>query len=102
VASGHLPPGHPDSLVSWASLAQLRGTLVLLMAVENIGAIASVLVENGKPADTPAAVVQDGSLSSQRSLVTTLDRLAEEISAQGLRPPAAVVIGAVVELARAG
>jgi uroporphyrin-III C-methyltransferase/precorrin-2 dehydrogenase/sirohydrochlorin ferrochelatase len=75
---------------------------VLLMAVENIGAIASALVENGKPADTPAAVVQDGSLSSQRGLVTTLDRLADEIAAQGLRPPAAVVIGAVVELAGAG
>jgi uroporphyrin-III C-methyltransferase/precorrin-2 dehydrogenase/sirohydrochlorin ferrochelatase len=102
VASGHLPPGHPDSLVNWASLARLQGTLVLLMAVENIGAIASVLVENGKPADTPAAVVQDGSLSSQRSLVTTLDRLADEIAARGLRPPAVVVIGAVVELARAG
>jgi uroporphyrin-III C-methyltransferase / precorrin-2 dehydrogenase / sirohydrochlorin ferrochelatase len=102
VASGHLPPGHPDSLVNWASLAQLQGTLVLLMAVENIAAIASVLVEHGKPAGTAAAVVQDGSLSSERSLVTTLDRLAEEIVAHGLRPPAAVVIGAVVELARAG
>jgi uroporphyrin-III C-methyltransferase / precorrin-2 dehydrogenase / sirohydrochlorin ferrochelatase len=102
VASGHLPPGHPDSLVNWASLAQLQGTLVLLMAVENIAAIASVLVEHGKPAGTAAAVVQDGSLSSERSLVTTLDRLADEIVAHGLRPPAAVVIGAVVELARAG
>jgi uroporphyrin-III C-methyltransferase/precorrin-2 dehydrogenase/sirohydrochlorin ferrochelatase len=102
VASGHLPPGHPDSLVNWASLAQLQGTLVLLMAVENIAAIASVLVEHGKPAGTAAAVVQDGSLSSERSLVTTLDRLADEIAAHGLRPPAAVVIGAVVELARAG
>jgi uroporphyrin-III C-methyltransferase/precorrin-2 dehydrogenase/sirohydrochlorin ferrochelatase len=102
VVSGHVPPGHPESLVNWESLAQLRGTLVLLMAVENIAAIASVLVANGKPAETAAAVVQDGSLSSQRSIVTTLGQLAEEIDRQGLRPPATVVIGEVVSLARGG
>jgi uroporphyrin-III C-methyltransferase/precorrin-2 dehydrogenase/sirohydrochlorin ferrochelatase len=102
VVSGHVPPGHPESLVNWGSLAQLRGTLVLLMAVENIAAIASALVANGKPAETAAAVVQDGSLSSQRSIVTTLDQLADEIDRQGLRPPATVVIGDVVQLAHGG
>jgi uroporphyrin-III C-methyltransferase/precorrin-2 dehydrogenase/sirohydrochlorin ferrochelatase len=102
VASGHLPPGHPDSLVNWESLAQLHGTLVLLMAVDNLAAIASVLIANGKPPGTASAVVQDGSLSSQRSLVTTLGRLAEDVAARELRPPATVVIGAVVDLARAG
>jgi uroporphyrin-III C-methyltransferase / precorrin-2 dehydrogenase / sirohydrochlorin ferrochelatase len=100
VVSGHLPPGHPESLVNWASLAQLRGTLVLLMAVENIGAITEVLVANGKPASTAAAAVQDGSLSTQRSIVTTLDRLAGEIVDQGLRPPATIVIGDVVAVAQ--
>ena len=44
VVSGHLPPGHPDSLVDWDALARLRGTLVLLMAVENAPAIADALV----------------------------------------------------------
>lgn len=102
VVSGHLPPGHPESLVNWASLAQLRGTLVLLMAVENIGAIAEVLVANGKPASTAAAAVQDGSLSTQRSIVTTLDGLAGEIVDQGLRPPATIVIGDVVAVAQCG
>src|SRR4029434_11073003 len=40
VVSGHVPPGHRDSLVDWAALARLRGTLVLMMAVENLPAIA--------------------------------------------------------------
>lgn len=98
VASGHLPPGHPDSLVEWGSLARLRGTLVLLMAVENIGAIAATLLAEGRPADTAVAVVQDGTLSSQRSLVTTLDRVGTEVAAHGIRPPAIIVVGGVVDV----
>jgi uroporphyrin-III C-methyltransferase/precorrin-2 dehydrogenase/sirohydrochlorin ferrochelatase len=100
VVSGHVPPDHPGSLVNWASLAQLRGTLVLLMAVENIRAIADVLLANGKPAGTAAAAVQDGSLSTQRSIVSTLDRLAGDLAEQGLRPPATIVIGDVVAAAQ--
>ena len=50
VLSGHLPPDHPDSLIEWDALAKLRGTLVMLMAVENVGAIASALMAAGKPA----------------------------------------------------
>jgi uroporphyrin-III C-methyltransferase/precorrin-2 dehydrogenase/sirohydrochlorin ferrochelatase len=98
VVSGHVPPGHPKSLVNWESVAQLRGTLVLLMAVDNIAAIAAALVDHGKPAGTAAAVVQDGSLAGQRSIVSTLGRLAGDVAEQGLRPPAVVVIGAVVTL----
>src|SRR5690606_16261087 len=43
VVSGHLPPGHPDSLVDWSALAGLRGTLVLMMAVERIEQFATAL-----------------------------------------------------------
>lgn len=98
VASGHLPPGHPDSLVEWGSLGRLRGTLVLLMAVENIGAIAATLLAEGRPADTAVGVIQDGTLSSQRSLVTTLDRVGTEVAAHGVRPPAIIVVGGVVDV----
>ncbi len=98
VVSGHLPPGHPDSLVDWAALAQLRGTLVMLMAVENVGAISGALLDAGKPAQTAAAVVQDASLASQRNLVSTLGRLADDVALHRVRPPATVVIGAVVDV----
>ncbi len=81
-------------------MAQLRGTLVLLMAVENIRAITDVLLANGKPAGTAAAAVQDGSLSTQRSIVSTLDRLAGDLAEAGLRPPATIVIGDVVAAAQ--
>ncbi|MCF6737739.1 uroporphyrinogen-III C-methyltransferase, partial [Blastococcus sp. KM273129] len=61
VVSGHLPPGHPDSLVDWASLGRLRGTLVVLMGVDTAPAIATALVQHGRDPRTPVAVVTDGS-----------------------------------------
>src|SRR5262245_19491260 len=61
VVSGHVPPGDETSLVDWAALARLRGTLVLLMAVENLSEITTALMAGGRDPETPAAVVQDGS-----------------------------------------
>jgi uroporphyrin-III C-methyltransferase/precorrin-2 dehydrogenase/sirohydrochlorin ferrochelatase len=98
VVSGHIAPDHPDSLVDWAALARLRGTLVVLMAVPRLGPIAATLIRHGRAADTPAAVVQEGSLPNQRVLSTTLARLAEDAAAAGIRPPAIAVIGPVAAL----
>ena len=55
IVSGHLPPGHPDSLVQWAALASLRGTIVLMMAVENAPQIAEVLLRGGRVPRRPWA-----------------------------------------------
>jgi len=99
VVSGHIPPDHPDSLVDWAALARMRGTLVLLMAVERLGPIAAALLAHGKDPATPVAVVQDGSTPGQRTVHSTLARAAEDVAAAGVRPPAIVVLGPVVALA---
>ncbi|MDQ4086388.1 MAG: uroporphyrinogen-III C-methyltransferase [Actinomycetota bacterium] len=100
VVSGHIPPGHPDSLVNWPALAALRGTLVLLMAIDNLGAIARTLVEHGRAAGTPVAVVQEGTMPGERTVYSTLQKVADEVAQQGIRPPAVVVIGDVVRVAR--
>ena len=60
VVSGHVAPDHPESLVNWNALAAMSGTIVLLMAVERIELFAKVLLEGGRPADTPVLVVQHG------------------------------------------
>ncbi|WP_371401902.1 uroporphyrinogen-III C-methyltransferase [Kribbella sp. NBC_00662] len=99
VVSGHIPPSHPDSLVNWDALAQLHGTLVLLMAVENLPAIAERLVAEGKPADTPAAAIADGTLPGQRMVTSDLAGIAQAMKDQGVGAPAIVVIGNVVEVA---
>lgn len=95
VVSGHLAPDHPESLVNWNALASLSGTIVLLMAVERIELFAKVLLEGGRPADTPVIVVQHGTTASQRTLRTTLAAAGEDIRAEGIRPPAIIVIGSV-------
>ena len=95
VVSGHLAPGHPESLVNWDALAAMSGTIVLLMAVERIELFVEVLLKGGRPADTPVLVVQHGTTAAQQTLRATLIDTPEKIRAEGIRPPAIIVIGPV-------
>lgn len=97
VVSGHVAPDAPASLVRWESLAGLRGTLVILMGLKNLAAISATLIAHGKPPDTPAAVIQEGTTAAQRTLRATLATVAADVEAAALRPPAIVVIGDVVD-----
>ena len=100
IVSGHLPPGHPDSMVDWPALGRLRGTLVVLMGMDNLPAIAAVLVAHGRPADTPVAVVQDGTMPTERLVAADLGTIAPAVADARLRPPAIIVIGPVVAASR--
>jgi uroporphyrin-III C-methyltransferase/precorrin-2 dehydrogenase/sirohydrochlorin ferrochelatase len=102
VVSGHVSPDNPASLVDWAALARLRGTLVVLMGMKNLPLIAERLIAEGRAASTPAAVVQEGSTDQQRSLRSTLGSVAADTEAAGLRSPAIVVIGDVVDSVTVG
>lgn len=95
VVSGHLAPDHPESLVNWDALAAMSGTIVLLMAVERIELFVKVLLEGGRPADTPVLIVQHGTTSSQRTLRATLADAPDRVRSDGIRPPAIIVIGVV-------
>jgi uroporphyrin-III C-methyltransferase/precorrin-2 dehydrogenase/sirohydrochlorin ferrochelatase len=99
VVSAHLPPGDPGSTVDWDALARLGGTLVLLMSVGRLPDVCAALVAGGRAGDTPVAVVEDATLPSQRTVVTTLARAAED--AADVRAPAVVVVGEVVGRMRA-
>ncbi|MFC9290249.1 uroporphyrinogen-III C-methyltransferase [Streptomyces sp. NPDC057052] len=96
VVSGHVAPDDERSLVDWPSLAKLTGTLVILMGVDKIGKIAETLMAHGKPADTPVALVQEGTTAAQRRVDATLTTVAETVRTQEVRPPAVIVIGEVV------
>ncbi|WP_446040718.1 uroporphyrinogen-III C-methyltransferase [Streptomyces sp. SID1121] len=98
VVSGHVAPDDARSLVDWAAIARLRGTLVLLMAVDKIGAIAQALIAHGKSPETPLALVQEGTTAAQRRVDATLATVAEAVRTHDVRPPAVIVVGDVVAL----
>ena len=95
VVSGHLAPGHPESLVNWDALAAMSGTIVLLMGVERIELFAEALLKGGRPADTPVLVVQQGTTVAEHTLRATLADAGEKVRSEGIRPPAIIVIGTV-------
>ncbi len=95
VVSGHIAPDHPESLVNWNALAAMSGTIVLLMAVERIELFVEALLKGGRPAYTPVLVVQHGTTPAQHTLRATLADTPEKVRAEGIRPPAIIVIGAV-------
>src|SRR5205085_2475231 len=85
----------PESALDWDALAAFPGTLVIYMGVRRLDSIAERLLAAGRGAGEPAAVIQQGTLPRQRVVTGTLQRIAEDASAAGVRAPAIVVIGAV-------
>jgi uroporphyrin-III C-methyltransferase/precorrin-2 dehydrogenase/sirohydrochlorin ferrochelatase len=98
VVSVHVPPGDQRSTVNWELMGASSGTLVLLMAVERIGAVADELLRHGRNADTPVSVIADGTLPTQRTITSTLGQVEGVVARDGIRPPAIVVVGDVVSV----
>lgn len=98
VVTGHEDPTKTNSSIYWQNLAKATDTLVFLMGVENLPYITKQLVENGRSADTPAAVIRWGTKPEQRTLVTTLGNAAEDVKKHGIKPPAIFLVGDVVTL----
>ena len=98
VVTGHLDPEDPASRVRWQALAQGPGTLVVLMGHDRLPLLTASLIRWGRPADTPAACVQQGTTADQRVVVSTLEHLARDVAAAGLRAPVATIVGEVVRL----
>jgi uroporphyrin-III C-methyltransferase len=93
VVTGHAGDPSPPG-VDWDVLAQLEGTLVVLMGMAARAAIVERLTAAGRSPDTPVAVVHWGTTEHQQVVRTTLAHLAEV----DLAAPAAIVIGAVAGL----
>ena len=99
VVSVHVPPGDVRSTVDWALLGGSTGTLVLLMSVQRIGAVAAELLRHGRSPDTPVSVIADGTMPTQRTISSTLEQVEGMVTREGIRPPAIVVVGDVVGVA---
>ena len=99
VVSVHVPPGDVRSTVDWALLGGSPGTLVLLMAVQRIGAVVAELLRYGRRPDTRVSVIADGTMPTQRTINSTLEQVEGMVTQEGIRPPAIVVVGDVVGIA---
>ena len=96
--------GHEQSAsaaINWDALAKTGGTLVILMGVELLSQITRRLLAGGLAPDTPAAVIQQGTLPQQRTVKGTLATIAPRAIEEHIQSPAIIVIGAVVALSDA-
>lgn len=93
---GRYPRGSAD--VNWETLAKVGGTLVILMGVDTLPQVTRRLLDGGLPVDTPAAVIQQGTVRQQRAVTDTLENIAECARRANIISPAIIVIGSVVAL----
>ena len=94
--TGHEEIDKGRSSVDWRGLAGCSDGLVIYMGLHNLRHICAELLAGGLAADTPAAVIQQGTVQGQRQLVSVLAELADRAEAQAFAAPSIVVIGRVV------
>jgi uroporphyrin-III C-methyltransferase len=95
--TGHAAAGGAPDL-DWASLARPNQTVVIYMGVSTAGPIAARLIEAGRSGETPALIVEDASLPTERRIVTTLAGL--PAAAEGVSGPALLIVGEAMALAQ--
>jgi uroporphyrin-III C-methyltransferase len=96
--TGHEGCHDKPQSVNWEALAALGGTLVVLMGVTALPNFTARLIAGGLAADTPAAIIQEGTTERQRIVTGTVENIARLAKESGLTSPALTVIGTVVNL----
>jgi uroporphyrinogen III methyltransferase/synthase len=91
-------PEKDRSSHEWSKLATATQTLVIFMGMRKLDSLMELLIQHGRPADCPAAVIQWASTPQQRTVVGTVANIAERAAAAGLGMPALTVVGEIVRL----
>lgn len=99
VVTGHCSStkGAEGDRQDWSALARVE-TLVILMGLSRLPEIAAALLFHGRGADTPVAVIAQGTLPGERTVTATLGTIAGDVAQAGLRAPATIVVGEVVRV----
>jgi uroporphyrinogen III methyltransferase/synthase len=98
LVTGHEDPAKPESELDWGALAAFPGTLVFYMGVRALERIARALIDAGRPESQPVAVVERGTLPTQRTVTGTLATIAEVARREQVKAPAVTIVGAVAGL----
>ncbi len=96
VITGHLKDD--DEELNWQALSSLKGTLVFLMGVSNLGNISENLMKNGKSGETPVAIINWATRKNQKTVTGKLSNIYEIALKEEIKPPSLIVIGDVVAL----
>lgn len=94
--TGHLKDGTVN--LDWPALARPKKTVVFYMGIGAAEEICRQMIIHGLPAETPSAVVCNGTRRDQRTILATLGTLPQRIIEEGIEPPALIVVGSVVNL----
>ncbi|MCP5515772.1 MAG: uroporphyrinogen-III C-methyltransferase [Verrucomicrobiales bacterium] len=98
VITGHEDPAKAAASVDLDRLAGASGTLVLLMGCARLRQVTARLIQAGLDPATPAAMIRQGTLPVQSTVVGAAGNIAERAEAAGITAPAVTVIGGVVRL----
>lgn len=98
VVTGHEDPTKPESGIHWDGLATAVDTVCFVMGVTNLPLISSRLIEHGRSPKTPVALVRWGTKPVQEVLVSTLEQVVDDVHKAGIKAPAIIVVGDVVNL----
>lgn len=96
--TGHEDPTKAESSIHWDALAKSASTLVFFMGMKNLPMISKNLIAAGMRSDMPVALVHWGTTCRHRSLVSTLETVAEDAKTHGFKAPSLIVVGEVVQL----
>ena len=96
IVTGHDSPSTKSGGVAWDRIAQVPGTIVILMGVANLDFICDALIRAGRSASEPAQVIESATFPEQRTVVGTLDTIANLVRDSDISNPATTVIGPVV------
>src|SRR5256884_1617788 len=96
--AGHEDPAKSESAIDFDALAKLGGTQVMLMGVDRLAAITREMLAHGSRKNLPVALVRLGTLGLQKTIVGTLENIAERASTAGFEAPAVAIFGDVVSL----
>lgn len=91
--TGHEAPGKDGSALNYAQLAELPGTLVFYMGLDNLPRISQSLLENGKRPNTPTAVISRATTPHQRTIVAPLNEIADAVAEACLHAPSLIIVG---------
>lgn len=98
IVTGHEDPDKDTSDVEWPKLAKIDATLVIFMGIQKIKTICNRLIQEGKDPNTPAAVIQSGTTSTQRNVFGQLSDLSRLAADSAIKSPALIIVGPAVSI----